>query len=866
MLLHLPKRNKIIAARFFSTTPLFPIPISDLSSHFAALLEECRSPSSIRRLHQQILAQGLLSSPSSSSSSLGVAIVSAYLSCNAQEEAASVLELLSPSPVQFWNLTIRQNIRDGHHDGAFNLCFRMRRAGARPDHYTFPFVLKACGELGSYRYGTRVHALASASGFDSNVFVCNALIAMYSRCSALDDAHQVFDEITSWGIDDVISWNSIVAAHAKCGSPRHALELFAGMETAISERDNRPRRSDVISLVNVLPACAALRALPQAREIHGYAMRNHLFSDVFISNAAIDVYSKCGKMEDALKVFRRMKNKDVVSWNAMVTGYSQNGEFDEAFELFKEMRTQKVELNVVTWSAVIAGYAQRGYGPEALDVFRQMQLAGSKPNAVTIISLLSACASVGALSQGMEVHAHALRICLTNEEGDEEEEEDLMVQNALIDMYSKCKNFIAARSLFDSIPFNRRNVVTWTVMIGGYAQHGDANPSLQLFSDMMKDGSSSPNAFTISCVLMASARLSSLQIGKEIHAYVIRDRYKVEIMFVSNCLIDMYSKCGRIDHAQKVFDKMPRTNYVSWTSLMTGYGMHGYGKDAIRVFNEMQKEGLVPDGVTFLVVLYACSHSGMIEQGLKYFDRMSNYGVVAGAEHYACLVDLLGRHGRFHEAWEKIEKMPIEPTTAIWVALLGACRIHSNVKLAEYAFKKLTDLGYINDGTCTLLSNIYANARCWEDVGKIRHLMKRSGIKKRPGCSWVQGKKGTVTFFVGDRSHPDSQQIYSLLLTLIERIKALGYIPETYFALHDVDDEEKSYLLSVHSEKLALAYGILTSSPGSVIQITKNLRVCGDCHSAITYISMIVDHEIVLRDSSRFHHFKEGACSCHGYW
>lgn len=801
-----------------------------------------------------------------SSASLGTDIVAAYLACGAPTDALSLLERLSPSPVLWWNLLIRQYVKEGHLDCALLLCWRMQKVGTKPDHFTFPFALKACGELPSYRRGIVLHAIVCSNGFESNVFVCNALVAMYARCGAIEEADHVFDEIISRGIDDVTSWNSVIAAHVKSGNAQLALVLFSEMAQKVYNMASQ-RRSDIISLVNILPACASLCAFPQAREIHAYAIRNGLFWDIFVSNAIIDVYAKCGMMGDAIKVFNGVGVKDVVSWNAMVTGYSQNGDFDHALELFEIMEEENIPLNVVTWSAVISGYAQRGHGHEALRVFRQMQQSGSEPNAVTIISLLSACASIGATSQGMEIHACSLKKCLLMWDDDDSDGEDLMVQNALIDMYLKCKNFKSACSLFDYIHLKDRNVVTWTVMIGGFAQHGDANDAMGLFSQMLKTSSVVPNAFTVSCALMACARLSALRLGKQIHAYVTRNRYKGTKLFVANCLIDMYAKCGDVYAAQNVFNLMPAKNSVSWTSLMTSYGMHGYGKDALHVFEEMQKVGYLPDGITFLVVLYACSHSGMVDEGLEYFHSMSKaYGVTAEAEHYACVIDLLGRAGRLGEAWEMIKTMPMKPTSVVWVALLSACRTHANVELGEYALGKMLELEPGNDGAYTLLSNIYANAGRWKDVARIRSLMKKSGIKKRPGCSWIQEKKGTVTFFVGDRSHPQSQQIYDLLGTLIERIKVLGYVPQTHFALHDVDDEEKSYLLSEHSEKLALAYGILTSSLGTPIRITKNLRVCGDCHSAITFISMIVQHEIILRDSSRFHHFKNGSCSCGGYW
>lgn len=738
----------------------------------------------------------------------------------------------------------------------------MRRLGWRPDEYTLPFVLKACGEIPSYKRGASVHAVVCGDGFASNVFVCNALVAMYGRCGGLDDARRMFDEMSERGVGDVISWNSIVTAYVQSGDPRTALKLFVRM-TGSCEFWLRP---DAVSLVNVLPACASAGAWLRGKQVHCFAVRTGLFEDVFVGNAIVDMYAKCGLMDEANKVFVGMGVKDVVSWNAMVTGYSQIGRFEDALSLFEKMRREKIELNVVTWSAAIAGYAQRGHGYEALDVFREMKLCGSEPNVVTLVSLLSGCASVGALCQGKETHCYAIKHILNlhkNDLGD-----DLMVINGLVDMYAKCKSAKLAHKLFDSIDPTERNVVTWTVMIGGYAQHGEANEALELFSHMLKqDNFIMPNAFTISCVLMACAHLAALRLGRQIHAYVIRNHYESVMLFVSNCLIDMYAKSGDVDAAQLVFDNMNITNAVSWTSLMTGYGMHGRGEEALRVFDEMKTTGLPIDGVTFLVVLYACSHSGLVDRGTEYFYNMrKDFGVEPGIEHYACMVDLLGRSGRLNEAMNLIKEMPMEPTPIVWLALLSACRTHTNVKLGEYAASRLLELESENDGSYTLLSNIYANARLWKDVARIRSLMKHSGIRKRPGCSWVQGKKGTSTFFVGDRSHPLSQQIYDLLANLIHRIKAMGYVPETSYALHDVDDEEKGDLLFEHSEKLALAYGILTSAPGVPIRITKNLRVCGDCHTAITYISKIVEHEIILRDSSRFHHFKNGSCSCRGYW
>lgn len=739
----------------------------------------------------------------------------------------------------------------------------MRLLGWAPDGYTYPFVFKACGDLPSLVTGMSAHALALVSGFTNcNVFVDNAAIAMYGRCSAYDKAQQMFDEMLERDLFDTISWNSIISVYVKAGDCRRALRMFKEMVS----RCDIALRADGVSLVNVLPACASLKLWRNGMEIHAYAISSGLVEDLFVGNAIMDMYAKCGLMDEAKILFDSMKVKDVVSWNALVTGYSQIGKFDDALGLFGRMRENNIELNVVAWSAVIAGYAQRGLGYEAVDVFREMIISGAQPNAVTIVSVLSACAASGALLQGKQTHCYVIKRLLNLEGNDPGEE--MMVINGLIDMYAKCNNLEIAQAMLDSIELKDRSVVTWTVMIGGYAQHGDASNALGLFSEMLSDKCRMmPNGFTVSCALVACARIGALRVGKEIHAYALRNRYGEAMLFILNCLIDMYAKSGDVDAARAVFDNMTKKNVVSWTSIMTGYGMHGRGEEAVQIFKGMIAARLPVDGVTFLVLLYSCSHSGMVDQGIHFFNNMmKDFGVAPGVEHYACMVDLLGRAGRLNEAMKLVNNMPMEPNSIVWVAILSACRLHGNVELGEHAVNQLLELKFENDGLYTLLSNLYASAGRWKDVAKIRSLMKHSGIRKRPGCSWVQGKNGTATFYVGDKSNPMAEEICRLLDDLIDRIKIMGYVPETTYALHDVDDEEKGDLLLEHSEKLALAYGILTTSPGMPIRIIKNLRVCGDCHTAISYISRIIDHEVIVRDSSRFHHFKNGSCSCKGYW
>jgi pentatricopeptide repeat protein len=316
-----------------------------------------------------------------------------------------------------------------------------------------------------------------------------------------------------------------------------------------------------------------------------------------------------------------------------------------------------------------------------------------------------------------------------------------------------------------------------------------------------------------------------------------------------------------------VFNNMSQRDVVSWTAILAGYGVHGHGKETLKLFQEMQQAGLKPNHITFTALLSACSHAGLVNEGWLYFDCMSrDYCIAPSAEHYACMVDLLGRAGRLDEAYEFIQNMPIKPTGSVWGALLGACRIHSNIELGEHVAEYLFKLEPENTGNYVLLSNIYAVAGRWDDVAKVRTRMKERGLTKLPGCSWIEVNNNFNTFLIGDTSHPDSDKIYAELETLIERLKEAGYVPDTNFVLHDIGEEEKQDVLCGHSEKLAIVFGLMNTSPGTPIHVTKNLRICGDCHKAAKFISKVVGREIIVRDTNRFHHFRDGLCSCGDYW
>lgn len=340
-----------------------------------------------------------------------------------------------------------------------------------------------------------------------------------------------------------------------------------------------------------------------------------------------------------------------------------------------------------------------------------------------------------------------------------------------------------------------------------------------------------------------------------------------ENVYVGTSVVDMYCKCGRVEMARKAFNRMKDKNIKSWSAMVAGYGMHGRGREALHVFDEMLESGEKPNYITFVSVLAACSHSGLVNEGRHWFRVMKkDFGIDPGVEHYGCIVDLLGRAGCLTEAYGLIKEMRIKPDFVVWGALLSACRTHKDVELAEISADKLFELDPTNCGYYVLLSNIYADAGRWKDVERMRILIKNRGIAKPPGYSLVELKGKSHMFMVGDRRHPRHEEIYSYLEKLRIRMKEAGYVPDTGSVLHDVDEEEKETVLRVHSEKLALAFAILNTVPGSAILIIKNLRVCGDCHSAIKLIAKLEGREVVVRDSHRFHHFKDGLCSCGDYW
>ncbi|KAI3448390.1 hypothetical protein Pfo_005055 [Paulownia fortunei] len=557
-------------------------------------------------------------------------------------------------------------------------------------------------------------------------------------------------------------------------------------------------------------------------------------------------YSKMKDLESARSYFNRMPEKSVVSWNAMLSGYAQNGFSEEALSLFHEMVSVGVIPDETTWVAVISSCSSRGDPALAESVVKMLEDRGIRLNLFVKTALLDLYAKCGRLEMAQKIF---------NELG---VYRNLVTWNSMISAYMRTGDLIAARELFDQMP--EKNVVSWNSMIVGYAQNGQSALAIEFFKEMINERIM-PDEVTIASVISACGHLGALELGNWVVDFITANRIKLS-MSGYNSLIFMYSRCGSMNEAKMIFYEMETRDAVSHNALITGFAAHGNGIEALKLMEKMKNEGIELDRITYIGVLTACSHSGMLEEGSKVFETIEAPDI----DHYACIVDLLGRVGKLDEAKRMIEKMPMNPQAEIYGSLLNASRIHKRVDLGELAANKLFELEPENSGNYVLLSNMYASAGKWKEVDRIRELMKTRGLMKTTGWSWVEHDRKMHKFIVGDRSHEQSVEIYNKLAELKRKLQASGYIADKSNVLRDVEDEEKEEMVETHSEKLAVAFCLLVSEPGTVIRVVKNIRICWDCHNAIKMISKLEEREIIVRDNNRFHRFKDNACSCNDYW
>ncbi|XP_058096547.1 pentatricopeptide repeat-containing protein At1g34160-like [Magnolia sinica] len=528
---------------------------------------------------------------------------------------------------------------------------------------------------------------------------------------------------------------------------------------------------------------------------------------------------------------------------------SPAGNLDYACDLFRQIE----EPVTNDWNAIIRDLAQSEQPKQAIGWYLAMIRWPHRPDALTCSFALKSYARVLALIEGKQIHAQLVRFGF---------EADVRLQTTVLDLYAKCGDLDCVEQVFDEMPL--RDVTTWNALVTGLAQGSRPRDALALFSRMRLKGAR-PNEITVIGALSACSQLGTLKEGEAVRSYMCEEGLDTNLR-VCNALIDMYAKCGSIDGALDVFCSMGTRSRVTWNTIIMALAMHGRGPHAVELFTQIRPTGVEPDAVTYLAVLCACNHAGLVDDGLRLFNDMTGSGVAPNIKHYGCIVDLLGRAGRLDEAYSIIISMHLPPDIVLWQSLLGACKTYKNVELAECASQQLSAMGSNSDGDYVLMSNVYAAHERWDDVGRVREAMKSNDVRKVPGFSFIE-MNGVIHKFVnGDHGHSDWKEIYGMLDEIGFRIKAFGYLPRTDFVLHDIGEEEKENALFYHSEKLAVAYGLVRTESGAPIQVIKNLRICGDCHDVIKLVSKIYDREIVVRDRSRFHRFTDGSCSCGDYW
>lgn len=542
--------------------------------------------------------------------------------------------------------------------------------------------------------------------------------------------------------------------------------------------------------------------------------------------------------------------------NSLITNYSNNGFLDEAKRAFDEMGSEI--RDEVSWNSMIVAYGQHKEGSMALELFQEMVRRGFKIDVFTLASVLTSFTSLEDLSGGLQFHAQLIKSGF---------EENSHVGSGLIDLYSKCGEIVDAEKVFEKV--KEPDLVLWNTMISGYSQHTEfSEEALDCFQEMQRHGFC-PDDCSFVCVISACSNLSSPAQGKQLHSLAIKSEIPKNRVSVNNSLIALYSKCGNLNDASRVFNRMSEHNTVSFNSMIAGYAQHGHGIKALVLFQKMLESDIAPTSITFISVLSACAHTGKVDEGWDYFNSMKKkYSIEPCAEHYSCMIDLLGRAGRLEEAEGLIMTMPFKPGLIEWAALLGACRTHGNIELGAKAAKQLLQLEPSNAAAYVMLSNMYASIGKWDDVATVRKLMRDRRVKKKPGCSWIEVNKEIHVFIAEDSSHPMIREIYGFLEEMYRKMKVAGYVPDVRWALvrDDAKEGEKEMRVGHHSEKLAIAFGLISTKDGVPILVMKNLRICGDCHNAIKFISAIVGREITVRDAYRFHCFQEGRCSCGDYW
>lgn len=691
----------------------------------------------------------------------------------------------------------------------------VKEGNLKVDSAAYLPLLQECIDKNSVLEAQTIHAHIIKTGAHQNLFLMTFLVNVYAKCGTMGYARKVFDGLPK---RNVVSWTSLMSGYVKNSQPELAIGVFQDMIGVGTYPSN-------YTLGIVLNACSLLSDIELGKQIHGFILKYGIEDDTSIGNALCSFYSKNGILDSAIKAFGRIEEKNVISWTSMISACGDNGKTAKGLGLFVDMISEGVE-----------------------------------PNEFTLTSALSLCCVMLALEVGLQIQSLSIKLGYGS---------NLPVMNSVMYLYLKSGYIREAMQLFDAM--ETIQLVTWNAMVAGHAQmmdfaedvvsaHHSGNQALEMFLRLQRSGMK-PDLFTFSSVLNVCSSLAALEQGEQVHAQAIKSGFLADVV-VGTALVDMYSKCGSIHQASKAFVEMSTRTMISWTSMITAFARHGQTRQALQLFEDMRLVGVKPNKITFVGVLAACSHAGMVDEGLAYFNMMKNeYKIKPVMDHYACLIDMFVRLGRLEEAFDFIKEMEFEPNEVIWSILVAGCRSHGKLELAFHAAEQLINLNPEDSETYLWLLNMYLSAERWKDVSRVRKMMKVGKIRKLKDWSWMS-IKGKVYSFKPDDQQGLTGEIEELLGDLHERAKTIGCELQTNMEVTDAGEEETTFSTVHHSEKLAVAFGLLNTPNATPIRVNKSISMCKNCHNFVKFISVSTGRTIIIRDSKRLHKFVNGHCSC----
>ncbi|XP_021834421.1 putative pentatricopeptide repeat-containing protein At3g01580 [Prunus avium] len=753
---------------------------SFLSEKFASFLDNCADAFSLRKLHARIFAHGL-----GNHIFLGSKLLNCYAKFGLLSESRWVFNRIINGNLSLWNSILVGYFRSGHFEEVIRRYINLKQWNIGLDSAAITFSLKSCIELGNLEFGQGIHGDALKSGLNANGFVGSSLIGLYCKCGRINDASKVFEEITD---RDIVVYTSIITGYAQSGDQR-AYEAFR-FARHMQRRGLHPNR---VTLVSLLQAASQLETLKEGCSVHGYAVRRGIgSSDEVFETSLLDMYNKCKAPRMAACIFGKMDKKTIGSWNTMIAGYLKMEQPSEAFRLFCQVmqdnfvpdlitlsngilscahvnylqqgksihgyiirvcvqldlvastalvdlysKSNKLiqarylfermeEKDAISYDVMMAGYLHNYFASEAMDTFLEMVGEGIKPNLGSMLSLLSATSELKDIRKGKCIHGHVLRLGFDS---------NAEITNQIIYMYAKCGCIGNARQIFSK--FRYRDLVSWTSMMMSYVYHGHADEAIVLFRLMQRE-QAEHDSVTFITLLQAICQLGCLSLAKEVHGHLYRANVNNDIS-ITNSLITNYSKCGKLNMAANLFEHAVERCLTSWNTMILAYGIHGKCREALMLFEQMKNVKIVPDEVTFTSILTACSHSGMVNEGLEVFKSMiEEYSIVPCEEHYGCMVDLLSRAGLLEEAYNLVKSLPSGITASTVRTLLAACKVHGNTEMGEILGRRLLDLDPENSSVFAMVSNLYAEGGKWGEVVRVRDAAKQRGLKRNPGYSLIE--------------------------------------------------------------------------------------------------------------------------------